>query len=83
MKRLITLLVLALLLLLVGSCSKKSSNPSDDDPTQKELQKIDSLMTTQADLDTTLQELLIHMDSTAAKDSVVKILRANPNVQTP
>ena len=82
MKRLFTLLALSLLLALIGSCSKKSSNPSDDDPTQKELHKIDSLMTTQADLDSTLQELLLHIDSTAAKDSVVKILRADPNVQT-
>ncbi len=81
MKRLFTLLALILLLVLIGSCSKKSSNPSDDDPTQKELQKIDSLMTTQAGLDTTLQELLVQMDSSAAKDSVVKILRADPNVQ--
>jgi hypothetical protein len=81
MKRIFTLLATALLLVLIGSCSKKSSNPSDDDPTQKELQKIDSLMTTQADLDSTLQELIVQMDSTAAKDSVVKILRADPNVQ--
>jgi hypothetical protein len=82
MKRIFTLLAMALLLTLVGSCSKKSSNPSDDgNPTEKELQKIDSLMTTQAVLDTTLQGLFSQMDSTAAKDSLVKILRADPNVQ--
>jgi hypothetical protein len=82
MKRIFTLLATALLLILISSCSKKSSNPSDDDLTQKELQKIDSIMTTQVDLDSPLQGLLVYMDSTAAKDSVVKVFLADPNVQS-
>jgi hypothetical protein len=80
MKYLFTLLTAALILVLISSCSKKSSNPSDDDHT-KELKKIDSLLTTQSDYSDTLNVLFTHLDSTVAKDSLVKILLADPNVQ--
>jgi hypothetical protein len=71
----------ALLVLFVHGCSSSSkSTPPDDDHT-KELKKIDSLVTTQSDYNDTLNVLFTHLDSTVAKDSLVKILLADPNVQ--
>jgi hypothetical protein len=72
----------ALLMLFVYGCSSSSKvTPPGDDHT-KELKKIDSLLTTQSDYSDTLNVLFTHLDSTAAKDSLVKILLADPNVQT-
>ena len=72
----------ALLMLFVYGCSSSSkSTPPGDDHT-KELKKIDSLITTQSDYSDTLNVLFTHLDSTVAKDSLVKILLADPNVQT-
>jgi hypothetical protein len=72
----------ALIMLFVYGCSSSSkSTPPGDDHT-KELKKIDSLITTQSDYSDSLNSLFTHLDSTAAKDSLVKILLADPNVQT-
>jgi hypothetical protein len=71
------LVALAMCLLGFG-CSKKDSTPTDpSDDHQKELQKIEEIATTQTTLGTTLNALLIQMDTTAAKDSLVKLFVAD------
>jgi hypothetical protein len=73
---------LALLMLFVYGCSSSSKSTPPGDDHNKELKKIDSLITTQSDYSDTLNVLFTHLDSTVAKDSLVKILLADPNVQT-
>jgi hypothetical protein len=72
----------ALLMLFVYGCSSSSKSTPPGDDHNKELKKIDSLVTTQSDYSDTLNVLFTHLDSTVAKDSLVKILLADPNVQT-
>lgn len=72
----------ALLMLFVHGCSSSSKSTPPGDDHAAELKKIDSLITKQSDYSDTLNALFAHLDSTAAKDSLVNILLADPNVQT-
>lgn len=65
------------------SCSKNDSKPNtpgDDD--EKELKKIDTILTSQTEYSDTLNVLFTHLDSATAKDSLVKLLLTDPNVQS-
>jgi hypothetical protein len=72
----------ALLMLFVYGCSSSSKSTPATDDHANELKKIDSLITKQSDYSDTLNALFARLDSTVAKDSLVNMLLADPNVQT-
>lgn len=71
------LLSLAAFLLITANCSKKGNDPGGGDPNDNAIEKIEALGETQAELSTQLESLLMELDSTAAIDSIAKLVRSD------
>jgi hypothetical protein len=67
----------ALLMLFVYSCSSSSKSTTPDDGKEQEIKKVTELATWQAGIGAKVDSMLMHMDTTAVKDSVLKIIRAD------
>jgi hypothetical protein len=67
----------ALLMLFVYGCSSSSKSTNTDDGKEQEIRKVAELATWQAGIGAKVDSMLMHMDTTAVKDSVLKIIRAD------
>ncbi|MBK7092628.1 MAG: hypothetical protein IPH59_13065 [bacterium] len=70
--------LLALMLLLALGCSggDKGSDNNDNDQ-QKELQRIENIISVQQDIGESLVDMLATLDTTATKDSLVKLFESD------